>query len=128
MEATIKTLLEEIKAIYEKLEQNIWGEYRGMKKIGEPGSFYNIHAQEFCQKVLELYRSYHPEYLSQLEIGNLLHTMNKEVALVEYAYQESIKHKNSFKKKNEVCNVIIKANKQIKSDLFGLFQILEKLQ
>ena len=120
-------LLEEIRSIYNKLAQNIHGEYRGMTKIGEPGFCYNTHAQELLKKVLELHHTYHPEYLSQQEIGDLMHTIDKEVAFVEYAYQDSIKPRVSKKMKNEVCNAIIKANKQIKLDLFRLFQKMEEL-
>lgn len=128
MDTTLKALLEEIKATYNKLEQSVRGEYRGMTKIGEPGSCYNTHAQELFKKVLELQHTYHPEYLSQSEIRDFMHTMDKEVAYVEYAYQKSIKPKVSQKMKNEVCNAIINANKQIKLDLFRLFQKMEELQ
>lgn len=128
MNTSIKALLEEIRAIYNKLEQNTRGEYRGITKIGEPGFCYSTHVQELFKKVLELYRIYHPEYLSQSEIGDLMHTIDKEVAFVEYAYQESIKPRASQKKKKEVCNAIIKANKQIKLDLFRLFQEMEESQ
>ena len=128
MDTKEEALLEEIRAINNKLEQNIHGEYRNQTKIGEPGFSYYIHAQELLNKVLELYNTYHPEYLNQSEIGDFMHTMDKEVAFVEYDYQESIKSRVSRKKKNEVCNAIIKANKQIKLDLFRLFQKMEELQ
>lgn len=128
METKEKALLEGIRTIYNKLEQNIHGEYRNLTKIGDPGFCYHTHAQELFYKVLELYNTYHPEYLSLSEIGDLKHTMDKEVALVEYDYQESIKPRVSHKKKNEVCNAISEANQHIKRDLFRLFQQLEELQ
>lgn len=128
METKERALLEEIRAIYNKLEHNIHGEYRNLTKIGVPGFCYHIHAQELLNKVLELYSTYHPEYLNHSEIGDFMHTIDKEVAFVEYNYQESIKSGVSHKKKNGVCNAIIKANEQIKLDLFRLFQKLEELQ
>lgn len=121
-------LLRDIKAAYTKLEQNYYGEFRGGTQIGEPGFCYTIHAQELYDKVLDLYHSYHPEFLNLSEIGDFKHTLVKEVAMVEYCYQESIKPKASQKKKDEVLSAINKANKQIKLDLFGLFKILEELQ
>lgn len=128
METKGKALLEEIRTIYNKLEQNIHREYRNLTKIGDPGFCYHSHAQELLDKVIELYNMYHPEYLSLSEIRDFKHTMDKEVALVEYDYQESIKPRVSHKKKNEVCNAISEANQHIKRDLFRLFQQLEELQ
>lgn len=131
MDAKMKALLEDIRATYDKLERNIYGEYRDIActvRIGEPGFCYRIHAQELLSQVLELYNTYHPEYLSQSEIRDFMYTIDKEAAFVEYAYQESIKHRASQRMKNEVCNAIIKANKQIKLDLFRLFQKMEELQ
>ncbi|MBW9204043.1 hypothetical protein EVD33_14145 [Bacteroidales bacterium SW292] len=110
------------------MEQNIHGEYRNLTKIGGPGFCYHSYAQELLNKVFELYNTYHPEYLILSEIGDFMHTMDKEVAFVEYAYQESIKPRSSQKMKNEVCNAIIKANKQIKLDLFRLFPKMKELQ
>lgn len=40
MDIQEQTLLKEIKSLYEKLEQNVRGEYRGSCKIGEPGFSY----------------------------------------------------------------------------------------
>lgn len=128
MDAKETTLLKEIRTIYDKLEQNVYGEYRGSIKIGEPGFCYDIHAKELSNKVLELYNTFQPEYLSLSEIGDFMHTMDKEVAFVVYDYQESIKPRVSQKKKNEVCKAINKANEQIKLDLFRLFRKIDELQ
>ena len=131
MDAQMKELLEKIKATYDKLERNIHGEYIGINKttkIGEPGCHYTIHAQELSQQIHELYDTYHPDFLSQLEIGNFMHTLDKEVAYVEDDYQESLKHKDSQKKKDKVCKSIKEANQQIRLDLWRLFQILDELQ
>lgn len=128
MDAKEKALLKEIRVIYDKLEQNANGEYRGTIKIGEPGFCYENHAKELSNKVLELYNTFRPEYLNLSEIGDFMHTMDKEVAFVVYDYQEFIKSGVSRKKRNEVCNAINKANKQIKLDLFRLFREIDELQ
>ena len=127
MDIQEQTLLKEIKSLYEKLEQNVRGEYRGSCKIGEPGFSYQIYANELLKKVSELHENFHPDYLDKSDISALMHTIDKEVAFVEYHYQEILKPNASRKKIDGVCAAIHKANKQIKLDLFGLFREIEKL-
>lgn len=122
-----QALLKEIKSLYDKLEQNVYGEYRGGCKIGEPGFSYQIYANELFKKVSELHKSFHPDYLDKSDIMALMHTIDKEVASVESYYQETLKSKSSLRKRNEVCGTINKANKQIKLDLFRLFREIGNL-
>lgn len=127
MDTQEQVLLKEIKSLYDKLEQNVRGEYRGGCKIGEPGFCYQLHANELFGKVSALYRDFHPDYLDEQDVWSLKHTLDKEVAFVESYYQEAIKPKSSLKKKKEVCGAIDRANGQIKLDLFRLFREIEKL-
>lgn len=121
-------LLKEIKSVYDSLLRNIDGEYRGICKIGESGFCYEIHANQLLQKVVELQNTFHPSYLNGSEISDLAHTVDKEVAYVEYRYQKALDSKASRKTKQEVCNAIKKANDQIRLDLFGLLKHIDELE
>ena len=75
METKEKALLEGIRTIYNKLEQNIHGEYRNLTKIGDPGFCYHTHAQELFYKVLELYNTYHKKN----EVCNAISEANQHI-------------------------------------------------
>ena len=53
MEPQEQALLKEIKALYNQLVQNVYGEYRAAIKIGNPGISYGIYANRLFQKVKE---------------------------------------------------------------------------
>lgn len=115
-----QTLLKDIKTLYEKLLRNIYEERK-------PGFSYEIHAEQLFQKVLKLYNDFHPEYLSEHDVRDLMHTIDKEVAYVEMDYQLAIKPRATKKLKEKVCADINKANNQIKLDLFRLFEKIKEM-
>lgn len=127
MEPQEQALLKEIKALYNQLVQNVYGEYRAAIKIGNPGISYGIYANRLFQKVKELYDTFHPEYLTKLDIISLKHTLDKEVADVDYYYSKALPPRTSRKQKAKVCDAIYKANKQIRLDLFLLFKKIDEL-
>lgn len=127
MEPQEQALLKEIKALYNQLVQNVYGEYRAGIKIGNPGFSYGIYANRLFQKVKELYDTFHPEYLTELDVINLKHTLDKEVADIDYCYSDALPPRTSRKQKAKVCDAIYKANKQIRLDLFLLFKKIDEL-
>lgn len=128
MELQEQSLLEEIKDLYHKLEDNVYGVYMGITKIGEPGFGYEGHVNELFKKVHKLYIDFHPDYLSEFDVKALMHTIDKEVKDVEYYYQTALKPKASRKQKEKVCAAIHKANEHIKLDLLSLFAKIDDLQ
>ena len=122
------TLLKEIKELYHKLKQNVYGEYRGGFKIGKPGFGYDSLANKLLNKVQELHNTIQVDYLDIYDIQQLMATINKEVAYVEYYYQKALKPNASKKCKEEVYCAINKANDQIKLDLSGLFKKIDEIE
>lgn len=128
MDTNEYTLLKEIKELYHKLEHNVYGEYRGGCKIGEPGFSYDILVKKLLEKVMELHNTIQVDYLNMSDIQALMVTINKEVAYVEYYYRKALKPNASKKCKEEVYCAINKANDQIKLDLYGLFKKIDEIE
>lgn len=127
MEIEERALLVEIKDLYDKLKQNMYGVYSAGTKIGGPGFAYELHAKEMSKKVHKLYFSFHPNYLDESNMADFMKTIDKEVSYVESLYLESLNPHATRKVKEKVCEAITKANKRIKSDLFNLFKEIDKL-
>ncbi|WP_159520753.1 hypothetical protein [Sunxiuqinia indica] len=122
-----KKVLLDIGSLYKELLNEPYGKWNGRHKE-EPSAYsYCRNAESLKNQVYELFNTFHPDYLSENQLGDFSHTCDKEVKNVEHIYERAIKRNAAKMRHTEFLQAIHNANKQIKSDLYSVFSKIKEI-
>lgn len=108
-------LLKQIHDLYSKLKDTT-------KFNNKPnGSIYSVDLNKFHEAVVKLHAEYNPDYLDEMAIDRLGHTIDKEGEMV-CSISEKNDTKPSNSNYNKLSNAINKTNSHINRDLYSLLE------